>query len=475
MSKIKKIFFAVLVLIIFIVALSGCKECKYSTDCVAKNSCFIPSCVKGKCIQNPIKNCCGNGIVEEGENECTCPADAGFCKNKKTGSTFTEYKCINNKCVLSPKNPQNKRQSIKFREANFRITGSIDYNTPLNVREETFKLKLNLQTKKPEINKITIDKVEIYLKTKKGSLLISEAELNRNLWEVGESIEVPLVVDINTKEMSGTSLSIKLYYEYYKPGSSSPTVNSLEQRVNSEVALFKPDSVPRCNIASCDDHNPGTKETGCYPGTSICKYEFVSGECGNYICEGNENRCTCPSDCGTCERDYGTYVRYVCEENLCKATIKDSVNIQPITFKSSFDVRDSGGTVGRLGVEVTLNQPFNQKTDSVHFKIEMTDKGSILKSPVEVTKIEIMDKSTLVGEKTLNGVSILNVGSYALVDVPLDYYANKIEEKKSLKYIIHLKYSYVKTSGSEQIIMEQNDKIISGKIGSNLIYIKADR
>lgn len=39
--------------------------------------------------------------------------------------------------------------------------------------------------------------------------------------------------------------------------------------------------------------------------------------CGDGSCNGNENKCICPQDCGTCNGTCGTCMEYSCKDNKC--------------------------------------------------------------------------------------------------------------------------------------------------------------
>ena len=58
-----------------------CPECVTGSDCNDGNPCTADACIAGACVNTPITPCCGNGVVEPGEqcdppNDQACP---GLC------------------------------------------------------------------------------------------------------------------------------------------------------------------------------------------------------------------------------------------------------------------------------------------------------------------------------------------------------------------------------------------------------------
>ncbi len=149
------------------------------------------------------KNFCGNGIIEEGEDFCSCPKDVS--KTHKTlgclgeEGNFLEKQCENLKCVLKQNNKvtlEKKSLDLKNSDLTFKVEidifkpfviNSVEDNS-ININVELF----NLNTQRINIKDILVKSIEI-----------------KNLKEIllGE-------IDINTKfekiESKATNLKIKI-------------------------------------------------------------------------------------------------------------------------------------------------------------------------------------------------------------------------------------------------------------------------
>ncbi|MHC4219651.1 MAG: hypothetical protein ACYSU7_14505, partial [Planctomycetota bacterium] len=67
----------------FLAHFGPCPECAAGPDCDDGNPCTDDDCVEGECVNTPIAPCCGNGVVEPGEqcdppNDQACPGLCGF-------------------------------------------------------------------------------------------------------------------------------------------------------------------------------------------------------------------------------------------------------------------------------------------------------------------------------------------------------------------------------------------------------------
>lgn len=112
-----------------------------------------------------------------------------------------------------------------------------------------------------------------------------------------------------------------------------------------------------------------------------CAYTPIPNECGNGVCDGKENECTCPSDCGSCSGKLGKYLVKQCNaQKECTADIPASAQ-KPITLTRELT---TGGT--KIAVTSTFNQPFNLKRDQLELEFGITMMGAGM-SDLRITRL----------------------------------------------------------------------------------------
>ena len=471
-----KLKFALLIgflaVLLFLVSGCGNKECKVASDC-ATDSCHTAICMDGVCKENPIPNCCGNGIKEKGENECTCPQDYGRCDKKKAPNDLMGYACLQDECVLKIKSQTDKRENFDMRDSKFTSVVTLDYENPFSTKESVFDFKFELKDVRNSVtvvvDYITIKKIEVYAKFNNEELLVGEKEINKKFWMRGDIIRdfVPVTRTFEKDTMNAEQITVKIYYEYFIKGESSPRINTFSKTIRSPIDFVVPGYDVECDIKACDDNNPGTREIGCYPNTNICEYETVRNVCGNFECERGENKCTCPSDCGTCERPYGNYLEYVCSNDKCQTKLKDDVSQQEQVFTDTKSVTG----IAKINIESYVNQPFNQLTDKFKVRLELSAKYDNLIGSLKITKIEVLENAVLLGKQELSDTRLTNVGDATVIEVPLSYKADNLEEDKRVKVNVHLYYQYKNSKGET---LTEYDKVLTSIITSKLVFVKPD-
>lgn len=190
-----------------------------------------------------------------------------------------------------------------------------------------------------------------------------------------------------------------------------------------------------CSTASCIDNQ--------------CKYNTVPNCCGNKIKESIEsgkegNSCTCPADYGTCTgkakiqaggRTYDAqYVQYSCKNDECILGVS-SEDVRPVTL---LDEMDFG--LFTLETTVTYNGPFDAGKDTFAFRISLKDSKEGIVLPVKLNKILLKNGEVLFGEKELT-LALGKVGDAVIVNVPLDYHQEQVEEIGSLTYQLNYEYT----------------------------------
>lgn len=227
--------FIFVLFVFFVIFISGCKECKLSSDCDSKvrdefkgylSKCLDVDCVDNKCKIDVISNCCGNKRCEAnaGENKCLCEEDCGKCSGKgeiqigsRTYDTeYLEYACNkDNECVLSIDESLIRRIVLtddkEFSYFKIGITSSLDQ--PFNIDSSKFKVKIQLEDADADlVLPVTITSLKLVEK----ELLIGEKELDGTLKHVGDSFIES--IPINTGSMQNIEeekrLSLVIGYTY---------------------------------------------------------------------------------------------------------------------------------------------------------------------------------------------------------------------------------------------------------------------
>lgn len=132
----------------------------------------------------------------------------------------------------------------------------------------------------------------------------------------------------------------------------------------------------------------------------VCTYKPIPNECGNTQCETNENKCTCPVDCGTCTGKSGKYLTQQCKGNECIEDIPASAQ-KPVTITRELTISGS-----KASLITTFNQPFNLQRDQIKldFALNVQQKGI---SGITINRLELTgttpDKRTItLAEKQTN-------------------------------------------------------------------------
>ena len=362
--------------VLLILAACGKAECKKDVDCIRSH--FTGKCVEKKCVYTPVPNECGNNKCEETnkEDKCSCPADCGECEGKVEGSQFLVQQCIQDRCIEDVEESQVKPYftSADISSAGDKFKIDTIYPQPFNMKKDTFSITITLADQGTSNSDEHLLNAELTATTRdKRTITLARTDVDKYLWTEGSDIYEALIIDFPTTELEGelTNLILKIQYEYAIAQSGKKTVKQgvLQNKYKDKFIFVKPSASYPCP-ASCDDKNSGTKDT-CGAQTSFfCKHEPVSGACGNFKCDGTENRCSCPGDCGVCSGSAGNFLDYACQMNKCITQLKTGVSVQP---NSLFDDRSLGPV--QLNNNYKYNSPFNIKEDEfqLDFKIYHID------------------------------------------------------------------------------------------------------
>lgn len=418
-KQVKSLLVTSLLALLLILAGCGSAECEKSADC--KKAGHTAVCKDETCVYTPIPGACGNGDCEEPENECNCASDCGTCAGAVPGSTLLQKTCNsdNSACVIdvpsSKVKPVSITNTIVSAGNQFKVTTT--FNQPFNFKKDAFTTKILLDNLANFVSNIRITGYELSgLNKDRQNVVLLDKDVNKPIPVKGSSIEDELHLDLTTGDLEGTvtNPTLKVDYEYtYTQGASSQlkTAQIINQLRGTTIQWVKPTASYGCP-SSCDDSNPGTADTCGAETNFFCEHSAIAGACGNFQCDGSENKCTCPNDCGPCSGSAGQYMDLSCQTQICVSTIRASLNPTP---KSIFDDRNLGAF--HLNNRFSYNLPFDTTLDAItaEFTLYNIQAGT---SNVKIETIRVLDGSIELGYLPVNR-DLASVGQSFTVSVPV--------------------------------------------------------
>ncbi|HSU73033.1 MAG TPA: hypothetical protein VLJ21_04245 [Candidatus Binatia bacterium] len=403
--------------------LAGCSsECKVNADC--KKTGHTGACVDKKCVYTPIPGACGNGKCDtDTENECTCEADCGSCSGTVPGSTLLQKTCNkdNTQCLVdvpsSRVKPVSITNSILSQGNTFKVTTT--FNQPFNFKKDAFTTKILLDNVANFVSNIRIIGYEVSGTNKdRQNVVLVDKDVNKPIPVKGTSVQDDLHLDLTTGDTEGSVANpqLKVDYEYtLTQGTTSQlkTAQIINPLRGITLQWVKPTTSYGCPSATeCDDSNPGTADSCSVETNFFCEHAPIPGACGNFQCDGNENKCTCASDCGPCSGSAGQYMDLSCNTQICVSTIRQGTAPVP---KSLFDDRSIGPF--HLQNRFSYSIPFDATKDRIKAEFTLYDMLAGV-SGVKIESIRALDGTTELGFITVNR-GLDAVGQSITVEIPI--------------------------------------------------------
>ncbi len=437
------VFISVLALLL---VLAGCSkaECKKDVDCQKPH--YTGACVDKKCSYAPIPNECGNGECESSarENKCTCADDCGICEGKS--GKYLEQTCNKDKeCVEDiPATAQKPITLTKeLSTGGTKLSLTTIFSQPFNLKKDQFGLEFGINVLAAGMSDVSINRLELTGVTPdKRTVPLSDKTVSIPLYE-GSKRKEKLIIDFPTADRDGelSNLNLKIYVDYVLTSGSStaPKSGTLQNSYSSlKFAWARPEKSPGCP-ASCDDGNPGTDDV-CDAGTNyFCENRPKAGACGNGVCDGAENKCTCAGDCGPCTGG-GTYLARSCVASACVAQLKPGITVQP---QSVFDERDL--SVFTLQNNYKFNKPFNTKSDKLALEFSLYQKDDKVAS-VTLKDARLLDGTQEVAAATI-GKQLTTAGQKETADIAIPA-GGAAEQERTLT--LRVWYEYVEDGTTKQ-------------------------
>lgn len=401
---------------LILLLLAGCGgECKTNQDCSKPH--FTGACLNKQCQFTPIPNEIGNGLCEQNENKCTAPVDCGICQG--SNGLYLTYQCINDKCVdsvpLALIKPVYLSSESKISGMTFKTTS--DFNQPFNFKSDLFKIKFSLMSLPNTIEDISLKRIELTgVTSDRRKITLYDKVINKQLFLELDVLE-ELILDLSTADVSGdlNNLELKVYFDYYVVSTGKRTLKSASFPAKftglQKFTWVMPESEYSCPV-SCDDNNQGTEDVCNKETRFFCVHNPISGQCGNFVCESNENKCNCEFDCGACAGAAGNYMSYACVENQCVAQLMPGFSQES---KKIFDDRDL--SYFHLQNNFEFNDPFKLDEDSVKLTFTLYDKNLDL-SQIRLTDVRLFEGTSEIAHIFAN-IALANIGDSASVSFKL--------------------------------------------------------
>ena len=428
------IFISVLAVLLI---LAGCAkaECKKDAQCVKPH--FTGSCVDKKCVWTPVPGDCGNLDCESSENECTCEQDCGVCSGQ-SGKHLVKSCSRNNECVEDiPATAQKPiTQTRELSTGGSKLSVTTTFNQPFNTKKDQIELEFGINVLGQGMSGISVARLELTGMTPdKRTVQLADKTVGKMLFE-GSKLTEYLIIDFPTSDKDGelTNINLKVYLDYVVTSGSTTAPKSVTLTHPYQALKFAwamPEKSAGCP-ASCDDRNDGTQDFCDVSTNYFCEHRPLAGACGNGLCDGTENKCSCPSDCGPCSGG-GTYTSMNCVGMACLSALKQGITVQP---QSVFDERELAGFT--LQNSYKYGKPFNVKADT--FSLEFT----LYQKQDSVSSIKIKDVRLLDGSQELAYVNankeLSAVGQKQAVDVMIPPLGS-VEQERSLTLRVWYEYA----------------------------------
>jgi hypothetical protein len=438
----KGVHTVLLISLLALLFLAACSksECDTSADCKKPGN--TGTCVNDKCIYTPIPGACGNGQCDDNENECTCEADCGSCTGAVPGSLLLQKTCTQeNTCVIdvpsSKIKPVSQTNTISSQGNTFKVTTT--FNQPFNFKKDGFTTKILLDNVANFVSNIRITGYELSgINKDKQNVVLVDENVDKPIPVKGMTAQDELHLDLTSGDLEGTVTNpqLKVDYEYtLTSGTTSQlkTAQFINQLRGITFQWVKPVEDYACpSAAQCDDSNSGTADSCGAETNFFCEHTPIAGACGNFQCDGNENRCSCASDCGPCSGSAGQFMDLSCQNNACVSAIRPGISVTP---KSIFDDRSLGAI--HLQNKFSYNIPFDTTKDFLNAQFTLYDQQAGV-SNVKIESIRALDGARELGFVAVNR-DLSSVGQSFDVSVPI----TAVEKPESQHYVsLTVAYAY---------------------------------
>jgi len=345
------ILLATLLAIVLLISACAKVECRKDADCSKKEH-FSASCTNNNCTYERIPGeWCGEKV----------------CAGKQ--GQYLTAQCVEKTCLFDVPQQQIKPVFIQAEQASQgdKFRASVVFNQPFNLKKHTLNVKLELSQESPQNSERRIRRMTMSGRTKDNKVIVlSEKNVNKIIWSAETDVQEDLVLVFHAAvdgELSDMILAVDYDYLFATASSVQKKTASVQFRfAQQKIVYVNPPNAYPC--PKCDDSNPGTRDECGIHTNFFCSYTPIAGVCGNFVCDAQENKCSCPQDCGQCS-GAGIYTSRTCKNNQCVSELKGGFVSSPQTV---FDDKNLG--VFQLQTYIKYNTPFNTQSD--RFRIDTT-------------------------------------------------------------------------------------------------------
>lgn len=210
-----------LVLFIFIIAAcSKPQECEFVSDCADKKG-YSVDCVENKCDYTKevkvIKDDCSDCKERQGY-ELICDKSTGFS---------CDYKSRPN-VVVKQNNIFEER-----REAGILFNIHYVFNSPFNVQNDTFDIKLMIKEMPQNINSVRLDTIRL-LEGQQEIMAINPKKLLTS----NKEITIPIKIPSQSLEEVKRGITIGVWFDYNKD--NKPNKHKFQKQISERLTIITP-------------------------------------------------------------------------------------------------------------------------------------------------------------------------------------------------------------------------------------------
>ncbi len=476
----KKLFFLILLLII----VAGCGDkCILESEWDSPGRCFSYSCSKATGYNVnpiPIDGCtCGDKTCDAsiGENSCTCIEDCGpVCGTKKQPNEFLKEQCFDKntgalcknmnkdspcECLLDIDQEKIEQKSESINIANpsiASIEGKLAYQQPLDLKKSMFNVEFYLKKWNTNIKNLEVKSIEIFGNQAGKEIKLGSLDINQKIWDENNLVKRKIIPsgikDFSSGQLTNIKIIISGVYDF---GAKELPFKTQQILQGSTLDYVKASKEVKCVSTACNDDNSATKDICAISGTAFCRYEPISGKCGNYECEATENKCTCPQDCGNCEGSVGKYMYKDCSSNSCVAKLNAKIDDQISQTK----VIDVNIPMYKLTNEVTYKEPWVDISDSqISFNIVLKENTNPL-GRIKISSISVFEGDIrwlkIPASGSLNNRNDATNIDVKLKNIPMQEY----KDINRLKFVIEYEYPQIVRGEQKTIYGEYQIQLVA--------------